>query len=214
MKNWFCLLKTKRELKKFQKFKKDYVFQPKQIETLGQSVFYGEACLRESEEGERILEGENFVNVSYKSRDSYLARILSNLFPCEFWFKGYKFASVEGFFQSLKFKNKKAQKLVFKMSGLDACLVKGAMDYDWRENGILWFLGKQFDRNSREYENLIDELYVSALQNPIFVQALKNVGEKDILHTIGCEDKNQSVFSRQEFEFELNCLKEYCLKFK
>lgn len=72
------------------------------------------------------------------------------------------------------------------------------------------FFEKQYERNSKEYENLIDELYVSVLQNPIFVQALKNVGERDILHMIGCENKNDTVFSREEFESELNCLKEFC----
>ncbi len=214
MKNLFYCLKVKNELKKFQVFKKDFVFEPKEIKTVGQSVFYGDDCLKENEESDWINEGESFVNVSYKSHGSFLAKILSNLFPCEFYFKGHKFSSIEGFFQGLKFKNKKAQKLVFKMSGLDACRIKGAMDYDWRKDHVVWFLGKPYDRFSKEYENLVDELYVSVLKNPIYVQALENVGKKDILHMIGCEDKNETVFSRQEFEFELNCLKEYCLKNK
>lgn len=52
------------------------------------------------------------------------------------------------------------------------------------------------------------------LQNPLYVGALKAVKDKYILHAMGESDSNLTVFTRYEFEKELNCLKEYCLKNK
>jgi hypothetical protein len=122
--------------------------------------------------------------------------------------------SIESFFQGIKFKNKKAQKEVFKLSGLDSNNIKAAQDYDWKKEQIIYFMGKPYLRNSKNYETLIDELYVSLLQNPLFVDALKNVGGRYILHAMGEVDKTKTVFTRYEFEKELNCLKEYCILYK
>lgn len=143
-----------------------------------------------------------------------LPKILSNLFPYTFYFKGVKLHSVESFFQGIKFKNKKSQKLVFKLSGLDSNNIKAAQDYSWKENQIIYFMGKPFKRTEKEYEDLVDELYVSLLQNPLFVNALKNVKDRYILHAIGETRTEETVFTRYEFEKELNCLKDYCLLYK
>ena len=59
------------------------------------------------------------------------------------------------------------------------------------------------------YEDFIDELYVSAIQNPLYRNVLKNVGDKYILHALGETNKNETVFTRYEFEYELNALKAY-----
>ena len=60
-----------------------------------------------------------------------------------------------------------------------------------------------------EYEDFIDELYISAIQNPLYRNVLKNVGSKYILHAMGEISKDETVFSRFEFEYELNALKAY-----
>ena len=98
---------------------------------------------------------------------------------------------------------------LFKYHSLNSNNIKAAYDFNWRENGIVYFQGKPIDRNSKDYEDFIDELYVSAIQNPLYRNVLKNVGEKYILHAIGVESKKDTVFSRFEFEFELNLLKAY-----
>lgn len=213
MKNIFKELKIKKEYKRFKEFKNKFDFDYKPLEKQGEKVFFGGVCIRENEEADWTYETEDFVNISFKGHGK-LAKVLSNLFPYEFYFKGYKFGSIEGFFQGIKFKNKKAQKLVFKMSGTMSNNIKVASDYNWQDEDAIYFLGKKYNRHSKEYENLCDELYCALLQNPLYVGALKAVKNKYILHAIGEENDNITVFSRLEFERELNCLKEYCLKNK
>ena len=41
---------------------------------------------------------------------------------------------------------------------------------------------------------------------------LKNVGEKYILHALGEVSKDNTVFTRYEFEYQLNLLKAYVQK--
>ena len=199
----------KKELKKFRKFKESFNFKLKEVELKDDgSVFCDGFCIRESKDAEWVGETETFVNVGYIIHGER-AKILSNLFPYKFYFKGHKMACAESVFQAFKFKDKKLQKLVFEYEALSANRVKGCSNYDWKETGKVYFLGKEYDRFSKEYELLIDEMYVSLLFNPLFVQALKNIGDKYILHAMGELDKNKTTFSRQEFELELNALKEY-----
>ena len=61
---------------------------------------------------------------------------------------------------------------------------------------------------SKEYDLLIAELYISAIQNPIYRAALGNC-DKDIIHSIGENKKSETTFTRYEFEFLLNCLKDF-----
>ena len=58
-------------------------------------------------------------------------------------------------------------------------------------------------------DDFIDELYVSAIQNPLYRNVLKNVGNKYILHALGEKSKDDTVFTRYEFEYELNALKTF-----
>ena len=63
----------------------------------------------------------------------------------------------------------------------------------------------QKKEDGEEYDNLVDELYISAIQNPLYRNVLKNVS-KPIIHSIGKTEKKDTVFTRYEFEFMLNCL--------
>ena len=209
MRNIFKDLKIKRELKKFQEFKKNFVFEFKNLEekTDG-SIFCDGICVREGKDGEWLGETDTFINVGYKIHGA-MPKVLSNLFPYSFYFKGFKLSSIESAFQGFKIKNKKTQRYLFKYHGLDSNNIKKAFDYNWRESKIVYFQGKAIDRNSKAYENFIDELYVSAIQNPLYRNVLKNVGNKYILHAMGEISKDETVFTRYEFEYELNALKEY-----
>ena len=77
-----------------------------------------------------------------------------------------------------------------------------------------YFMGKLYKRDSENYEHLVNGLYVSLLQNPLYVDALKNVGKKYILHAMGEVEKSETVFTRYEFEKQLNCIKAYCILYK
>lgn len=157
--------------------------------------------------GNKISETEKWVDVGYRNRGDF-AQMLSNLFPYEFKFKGKKFKSIENFFQGIKFKDKKIQNYVFSYYGTQAVHIKASTNYDWRETGIIYWQGNEIKRDSKEYELLVDELYISALQNPIY-RGILNKCNKYILHSMGENNKNNTTFTRYEFEFELNCLKDF-----
>ena len=209
MKNLFKEAKIKKELKRFKEFKSSFKFDFKEIiEKKDGSLFVDDICIREGKDGEWLGETDTFVNVGYKFHGA-LPKALSNLFPYEFYFKGFKLHSIEAVFQGFKLKDKKAQKLLFSYHSLNSNNIKAASDYNWKENKIVYFQGRAIDRNSKEYEDFIDELYVSAIQNSLYRNVLKNVGDKYILHAIGEVSKDNTVFTRYEFEYQLNLLKAY-----
>lgn len=196
----------KEELKEFQKFKSNYIFKQKKIEEIdGKQYCEGEPLI--DEEGKEIGDCEKWINVGYKHKGPY-AKVLSNLFPYEFIFRDKNLKSIESFFQGIKFKDIDMQNLVFNYSGLDSNYVKICNGYDWKDSGILFWQGKEINRFSKEYDDLVDELYISAIQNPLYRNILKTTN-RDIIHTMGVETKEETVFTRYEFELQLNCLKDF-----
>ena len=105
------------------------------------------------------------------------------------------------------------QNLVFNYSGLTSNYIKVCSEYDWKKTGIVYWQGKEINRYSKEYEDIVDELYISAIQNLLYRNILKNT-ERYILHTIGLSEKRETVFTRYEFEFQLNCLKDFLKKYE
>lgn len=209
MRKLFLEAKIKRELKEFKKFKANYKFEMKEVtEKKDGSLFCDGICIREGKDGEWVGETDTFINVGYKFHGPK-PKVLSNLFPYKFYFRGFKLSSIEGIFQGFKFKDKKLQKLVFGYHGLDSNNIKAAYDYNWRETKTVYFQGKPIKRESKEFYDFIDEMYISAIQNPLYRNAIKNAGDKYILHALGESDTSKTVFARCEFEFELNCLREF-----
>lgn len=203
--------KIEKELKEFKRFKEKYEFKPKEI-IEKDGIKYCEGIPLVDEEGNQIGDCENWINVGYKNKGPY-AKVLSNLFPYEFEFRGKNLKSIESFFQGIKFKDINMQNLVFNYSGLPSNYIKACSEYDWKKTGIVYWQGKEINRYSKEYEDIVDELYVSAIQNLLYRNILKNT-ERYILHTIGINEKRETVFTRYEFEFQLNCLKDFLKKYK
>lgn len=152
-------------------------------------------------------ESEKWINVGYSLRGTY-PKLLSNLFPYDFKFKGYHLHSLESFFQAIKFPEIKLQKKLFNYSGKEALVLTEATKYNWKENGTIYFKGKKIKRDSFEYDILIDELYISAIQNVFYRNAIKNC-PLPIVHIMGKEKKEETVLTRYEFEFMLNCLHDF-----
>ena len=177
-----------KELEEFKKFKKDFKYEVKEVEEKdGVEVYEGESLIDEN--GKEKGEGENWINVGYKHSGPY-AKVLSNLFPYEFVFKGKKLNSIESFFQGIKFKDKKVQNYVFAYYGTQAVHIKAASSYNWKETGEIHLQGKPIKIESKEYELLIDELYISAVQNPLYRNILLNCN-KTIIHSIGENNKKE-----------------------
>ena len=198
--------KIKKELKEFLTYKNNYKFIQKELIERDDCIFCENELLKDKD-GNKISETENWIDVGYRNRGDF-PQMLSNLFPYNFKFRGKKLASIENFFQGIKFKDKKTQNHVFTYYGTQAVHIKAASNYDWKETGEIYWQGKAIKRESKEYELLIDELYISAIQNPLYRNILSNC-DKQIIHSIGENDKKETTFTRYEFEFELNCLKDF-----
>ena len=196
------MTKYKKELKKFKEFKKTYDF--KQLEIIEKdNIYLCDGIIIKDENG-IVGESDKWINVGYSLRGKY-PKLLSNLFPYKFKFKGYTLNSIESFFQGIKFKDKKMQKKLFKYSGKEALVLQEATTYNWKETGIVYWSGKKIKRDSKEYDDIIDELYISALQNKFYRNIIKNC-KLPIVHMIGENSKSETVFTRYEFEYMLNCL--------
>ncbi len=194
--------KYKKELEEFKKFKKSFKF--KQLEIVEkENVLICEGIIIKDDKG-IVGESEKWINVGYSLKGKY-PKLLSNLFPYKFKFRGYTLNSIECFFQGIKFKDKKIQKKLFKYSGKEALVLQEATTYNWKETGEVYWRGKAIKRDSKDYDNIIDELYISAIQNVFYRNIIKNC-KLPIVHIIGENLKKETVFTRYEFEYMLNCL--------
>ncbi|MBO4285468.1 MAG: hypothetical protein J5895_04485 [Alphaproteobacteria bacterium] len=195
--------KIEKELEKYIEFKKKFEFIFKDI-IKEENIEYCDGLPIYDEDGKYIPECNKWLNVGYKIKGS-LSKLLSNLYPYEFIFRGFHLKSIEAFFQGIKFKDSVVQQMVFNYSGTDAYHIQAASNYDWKETGYVYWQGQAIKRDSSEYDVLVDEVYISAAQNPLYRQALKNI-TKPIIHSIGKTSKSETVFTRYEFEREINSL--------
>ena len=195
--------KIKKELEEFKIFKKGYIFKQKEI-TYDGLRYYCDGQLLEDEDGNKVPISNKWINVGYNLKEP-LSKALSNLFHYEFMFRGKQLNSIESFFQGIKIKDKNVQEYAFKYSGIESNYIKVCSDCNWQDEQIIYWDGIPYERNSKEYDDLVDELYISAIQNPLYRNALKNT-DKEVIHSIGKENKNETVFTRYEFEYMLNCL--------
>lgn len=132
------------------------------------------------------------------SRAGYPASALSNFAPHRFIFDDVECASMEGFLQSLKFKSSEMQKEVCKLVGR-AAKFKGK-NKNWRVTQTLYWKGKEYKRDSDEYQQLLDNAYNALFeQSESFRNALKATGNSSITHSIGKNKINETVLTQSEF---------------
>ncbi len=161
-----------------------------------------------------VWEGDNFITVKYTSRNS-ISRVLSNLYPMSFTFRHKKVASIESVLQGIKYKDKKTQNKVFKYAGVDAYHTRACNSFDfWGNDGKLYWQGKVINRKEEEYQDFLDELYLSVFENPLYFRALIASGNKYLLHHIGRTDNNETVLTRYEYESRLYALQKLASKYK
>lgn len=195
--------KIEKELYEYVNFKKEFQFIFKDI-ICKANIEYCDGFPICDEDGKYIPECDKWLNVGYKIKGS-LSKLLSNLYPYEFIFRGFHLKSIEAFFQGIKFKDSAIQQMVFNYSGIDAYHIQAVSNYNWKETGYVYWQGQAIKRDGSEYDILVDEVYISAAQNHLYRQALKNL-TKPIIHSIGKTLKSETVFTRYEFEREINSL--------
>lgn len=138
------------------------------------------------------------VTIDIYSKGEYPADILSNFSPNHFDFDGVACASMEGFLQSLKFRNTKKQIFVCGLSGKEA-KKKGARKFLWKLTGNLYWLGKRYKRDSKAFNDLCLSAYRALMKNKTFYDALKSTQGKQLKHSIGKHDKRKTILTEEEF---------------
>lgn len=141
------------------------------------------------------------------SSNGYPSAALSNFAPHPFIIDSVQCASMEGFLQSLKFKNPEMQKYVCTLVGRKAKF-KGKDKKWWRDQTLYW-QGKPIPRESDEYQNLLDRAFQAMFdQSDSFRRALKATGKANLTHNIGKNNKSETVLTKGEFVRRLHELRE------
>lgn len=131
---------------------------------------------------------------------------LSNFAPHPFTIDGVECASMEGFLQSLKFKDPAMQVEVCKLVG-KAAKFKGKKKKWWREQTLFW-QGAEFKRDSQEYQDLLDRAFDALSENTSFKKALLATKSATLTHSIGKSKQQETVLTKQEFCSRLTKIRE------
>lgn len=130
------------------------------------------------------------------SGKGYPSSALSNFAPHPFELDGVQIASMEGFLQSLKFKNEEMQKYVCSLVGREA-KYKGKHKKWWVDQTLYW-KGIEYKRDSKEYQILLNRAYNALFQNEGFKKALLSTSGV-LTHSIGKTNENETVLTQSEF---------------
>jgi len=142
-----------------------------------------------------------------KSGSGYPAGALSNFTPHPFVFRGVEVSSMEGFLQSLKFKEPDMQKHICTLTGIAA--KRSGAKKNWQRHQVLWWDGEPIARDSQEYQDLLDEAYHAMFsQNTKARNALLATGDAVLKHSIGRTKINETVLTRQEFCSRLTTIRD------
>lgn len=132
-----------------------------------------------------------------RSGCGYPGSQLSNFAPHEFVIDGVVCQSMEGFLQSLKFKDIEIQKYVCTLVGIKA--KNKGRNKKWWQTQTLWWQGNQMKRNSLEYADLLDRAYLALSKNNSFRTALLKTGDAVLSHSIGKNKESETVLTEREF---------------
>lgn len=158
------------------------------------------------------------IDILHNSDDK-MAADLSNFAEYPFEIDGVQIKSMESFLQSLKFKNKKKQIKICRMSGKKAKR-KGKFNNLWKwSGGNLYWQGKRINRFSNEYQRLLNNTYATLFDNnEDFRNALlstinENGVQKLFTHSIGEDNSQDTILTADEFTDRLYLLRNYFIRF-
>lgn len=131
---------------------------------------------------------------------------LSNYYPHRFVFDGVECASMEGFLQSLKYKEPAKQ---IEICGLIGRAANDRGCENWILNQDLFWKGKQYNRHGWDYQVLLCKAYdAMCTQCKSFRQALKATVKKPLFYSLGEKDPRETVLTASEFIDMLNKLRD------
>lgn len=141
------------------------------------------------------------------SKSGYPSSSLSNFAGHRFTLDGVEIYSMEGFLQSLKFKEPHIQEEVCKLTGVKA-KYRGKPK-KWWQTQILYWKEIEYKRDSKEYQDLLDRAYQAMFeQSDSFKRALVASGKATLTHSMGKNDKSKTVLTESEFIRRLNNLRD------
>ena len=104
---------------------------------------------------------------------------------------------MEGFLQSLKYKDIEEQRYICRLSGKEA---KRMTTADWQEDQTVWWKGQTIDRQSDSFLTLVKAAYKAMFeQNESFRTALMSTRGKALYHSQGEQDPHKTILTEQEF---------------
>lgn len=148
--------------------------------------------------------------IDIHSSAPYPANVLSNFYPKSFLMDDINFGSIEGFLQGLRCKDPIKQLECFYLCGIAA--KKEGLKYPIsKKTQTLYYQGKQINRHSPAYKNLVNEAFLCCFeQNEIFRKALDDTKGHELIHSIGKNDPFETILTNDEFLWNLNALRSKC----
>jgi hypothetical protein len=132
------------------------------------------------------------------SKHGYPSSSLSNFAGHRFVLDDVEIYSMEGFLQSLKYKNPDMQVEVCKLIGYGA--KKRGSKKNWKREGLLYWKGKDIDRFGDEYQDLLDRAYQAMFeQSSAFRKALMSTQNATLTHSIGRRKESETILTKTEF---------------
>ena len=154
----------------------------------------------------------SFIDIH--SKGGYPSSALSNFAKHKFTVDGIRCGSMEGFLQSLKYKNRLLARSVAKKSGKRAKRA-GDRRKGWRRRGVLYWKGKKYERLSPALSALIRRAYEAMFrESSDFRAALGASMGYTLTHSLGKSDPFDTVLTEGEFIGHLNHLRRNCLSAK
>jgi len=125
---------------------------------------------------------------------------LSNFTHYIFWFDGILCNSMEGLLQAFKFEDQKKAFKVCQLIGVKAKYRGKKRNKAWKSQQCLWWKGIRYERDSDEYQTLLDMAYNALNENSEFRNNLmKTKGHKLTHKKYGSMDETKTILTRSEF---------------
>jgi hypothetical protein len=130
------------------------------------------------------------------SKCPYPADVLSNLCSNGFSFDGMVCGSMEGFLQSLKYKDLVKQRQICSMEGRKA---KNMSTTGWQTDQIVWWKGQAIDRQGDDFLKLVTSAYQAMFnQNERFRTALMSTRGMMLYHSKGESNSYKTILTENE----------------
>lgn len=131
-----------------------------------------------------------------RSDGLYPSNVLSNLCSNGFRFEGRVCGSMEGFLQSLKYKDEDKQRQICSMKGGNA---RKRSVTSWQTDQIVWWKGHAIDRQGEEFQQLVRRAYQAMFeQSQRFRDALMQTRGMTLIHSIGEVNPYRTILTSQE----------------